>query len=67
LAEQGFIYKIELPPAIDPFTLDDLNMWLLEYGLRPKVDYVMSSWAYYFKDEKMAFLFGLTFGGRSKL
>jgi len=63
LAEQGFIYTVELPMSIEPRTLDDLNMWLLERGHRPKVDYVMSNWTYYFKDEKLAFWFGLTFGG----
>jgi hypothetical protein len=59
LAEQGFEHKVTLPPALDPYTLDDLNMWLLERGYRPKVDYVMSSWCYYFKDQKAAVWFSL--------
>jgi hypothetical protein len=59
LAEQGFIYKVELRPSIEPYTLDDLNSWLRERGYRSKVDYIMSSWCYYFKDEKPAVWFKL--------
>ena len=59
LAEQGFVHKVELPPSIDPHTLDDLNFWLLERGYRSKFDFVMSSWCYYFKDEQLAIWFKL--------
>jgi len=59
LAEQGFVHKVVLPPSIDPYTLDDLNSWLAKRGARPKVDFVMSSWCYYFQDEKLATMFAL--------
>jgi hypothetical protein len=59
LKEQGFIYKVELPLTIEDYTLDDLNIWLQERGCKSKRDYVMSSWSYYFKDEKLAMWFRL--------
>ena len=61
LAEQGFVYRVNLRGSIEPDTLDDLNDWLRERGLRPKQDYIMSNWGYYFKaDQKeTAILFAL--------
>ena len=59
LAEQGFLYKVELPMRLDPYTLDDLNTWLRERGYQLKQDFIMSSWVYYFKDEQLATLFAL--------
>jgi len=59
LAEQGFIYKVPLPFSLEPYTLDDVNCWLDERGYKRKVDYVMSNWCYYFKDNKLAMWFTL--------
>ena len=59
LAEQGFVHKVELPVRLDPYTLDDLNSWLRERGYQIKQDFIMSSWVYYFKDERLATLFAL--------
>ena len=59
LAEQGFVHKVELPVRLDPYTLDDLNTWLRERGYQLKQDFIMSSWVYYFKDERLATLFAL--------
>lgn len=59
LAEQGFLYNIKLPPSIEPYTLDDVDLWLQERGKTRKVDYVMSSWSYYFKDPMLATMFSL--------
>lgn len=59
LAEQGFVYTVELPIQLEPYTLDDLNSWLRERGYKIKVDFIMSSWVYYFKDEQVATLFAL--------
>jgi hypothetical protein len=59
LAEQGFIHKVVLPPSIDPYTLNDLNIWLDERGAKVKVDFIMSSWCYYFQNEQLATMFAL--------
>ena len=59
LAEQGFMYKVELPIST-PYGFYDFDVWLKEHELKPKQDYVMSNWAYYFKDDKIAILFALT-------
>ena len=57
LKEKGFIYKVELPLTIEPYTLIDVNDWLTEKGCKPKVDFIMSNWVYYFKDDKIAMWF----------
>jgi len=62
LAEQGLVHKVCLPTTIEPYTLDDLYLWLGERGLQKKVDYVMSYWCFYFKDRDIALLFGLKWG-----
>jgi hypothetical protein len=54
LAEQGFVYRVNLRDSIEPHTLDDLNNWLKERGLHPKQDYIMSNWGYYFKEKDMS-------------
>ena len=59
LAEQGFVHKVALPLSIDPHTLNDLNIWLDERGAKVKVDFIMSSWCYYFQNEQLATMFAL--------
>lgn len=57
LHEQGFIYKVELPMSIEPYTLDDIHFWLNERGKKVKIDYIISNWSVYMKDEKIAMWF----------
>lgn len=59
LAEQGFIHKICLPLSIEPYTLDDIHIWLDERGQKKKVDYIISNWCVYFQDRDIALMFGL--------
>lgn len=62
LTEQGLVHKVPLPNSIEPYTLDDLNVWLEERGCRRKIDFVMTNWTYYFKDEQIAMWFALRWG-----
>jgi hypothetical protein len=60
LAEQGFVHCVPMRINIEPYTLDDVHTWLHRYDKRVKLDYIISNWSVYFKDEKIALLFALT-------
>lgn len=62
LAEQGLVHRVCLPVSIEPYTLDDIHVWLDERNQRRKIDYVMSSWCFYFRDPDIAILFALKWG-----
>jgi len=62
LAEQGFTHCVSLPPSIEPYTLDDVHLWMNERGRRVKLDYIISNWSVYIKDAELATLFALRWG-----
>lgn len=59
LAEQGFLYNVKMPSSIEPYTLDDVHLWMNERGYRVKKDYIISSWSVYMKDQNLSTMFAL--------
>ncbi len=59
LAEQGFEYCVPMRMSLEPYTLHDVHFWLNEHDKHVKIDYIISNWSVYFRDEKIALLFAL--------